>query len=157
MGNNSFASKANDYVTMQGKVEGGRLHIQGIGPKVNRYYGVSADMTAPQELLTWFAAQPRTGTSGNGASKPTYTPIQVAVRGDGLRFQVKGSAMNRPYGAAFNGENKEVRKFITRVVEAEQAQAAADAAAKVKAAQEAVKAAAAKAKAASVKTDITLA
>ena len=118
----SFASSTDNYVGLQAKVLGNCLHVQGIGPGVNRSYGVSADMTAPANLLEYINSLPRTEKSANGGANPSYVRVQAKVLdGEHVHFQV-GSAtvFNRSYGAAFNGVNEKLVTFITTYLEKEE-------------------------------------
>lgn len=124
MGTKSFASGNNDYVAVQAVVQGDSLHIQGIGPSVNRPYGVAVDLTAPSDLVTWFKGLPRTNPSGTG-SKNRYAPMQTALRSGKVHFQVNGPSLNRTYGAAFDADSVELTTFINAVAEAEEAAAQA--------------------------------
>lgn len=151
--NTSFASHMTDYVALQGIVNGNSLHVQGIGPSVNRDYGLAVDLTAPADLITWVKGLPRTELSGTG-SKNRYAPMQAAIRGEKVHFQVSGDSLNRSYGAAFDVTNPSLVTFI-QAVHAKATEEAAQAQAEVEAAEKA-KVEAKEAAAKATVTDITL-
>ena len=156
MGNKSFATNANDYVTVQLDADGNeRLHIQGIGVSINRPYGFAVTVSCPPSLASWVHNQPHTLNSGVSNSTHRYVGAQATVRGNNAHFQVagNGSSLNREYGAAFDvsfDNANAVRQFIcsthTAEVKAQEAAAAAEAEVKKQAAALAVALAAQKAK-----------
>lgn len=116
----SLASVKDDYVMVQGVVQDDCLHIQGLGPSINRPYGVAVTLTAPMSFLNWFRGLARPEHSATGSSN-RYTPFQVALRGKSVHGQVAGPGFNRSYGAAFDTENEDLYSFLeVCVLEAEE-------------------------------------
>ena len=139
MGNTSFASKNNDYVTVQIAEEGAEaLHIQGVGFSVNRGYGFATTVSAPPALVEWFKNQKHNKKSV--VSSRVYVEAQASIRGDKVHVQVNGTGMNRPYGTAFDFNDKTVSAFVTGTLNAEAAAVKAEQEAKAVAEQMAIKA-----------------
>jgi hypothetical protein len=107
MTNKSFASGNMNYVPLQAYVRDGEsLHIQGVGKKVNRIYGVAVDISVDEfdpDLLDYFKSLNHTEKSK--ASDQLYFKMQAKTVGDSVHFQVPGPEWNRSYGVAFNAED----------------------------------------------------
>ena len=116
----SFASNDNSYVEIQGRVLGSSLHVQGKGGEVNRGYGFAGDFTCPEELAAWINDQSHSAYSLTGSGRH-YLPMQATVKGNSVHFQVKGSGLNRGYGAAFNvsdgSDMEDLVTFLTQPAE----------------------------------------
>lgn len=112
----SLASNENDYVAVQVRAAGpNQLHIQGAGPSINRNYGVSATVTAPSELVSWFEGHTGAKQKSLAGTGQGYTPAQATIRDESVHFQVGGSYLNRSYGAAFDIDNNdELRAFVEK-------------------------------------------
>ena len=83
------------------------LHIQGVGPQVNRDYGISADINLDDldaELVDWIIGIPRQLNSKAGSDKRYFTlQMRYAASVNHLNFQIPyGIEYNRPYGANFS-------------------------------------------------------
>lgn len=97
------------YVQIQAYVreEDRTLHIQGIGPMVNREYGISADISLDVldiGLVDWIMNLPRQLGSKAGTDK-LYFALQMryAASVNRLNFQVPYDlGYNKPYGANFS-------------------------------------------------------
>lgn len=101
------------YVEIKGREDGAQgLHIQGVGPEVNRPYGVAVDVGVPANLAEWVRNQPHTTKSESSPKK--YVVMQASLREeDTIHVQVKGSSLNRPYGAVFEFVSSELADFIS--------------------------------------------
>ena len=85
------------------------LHIQGVGPSVNRKYGIALELRAPKELTAWLSEQ--TPSEQSPASKETlYAPMELwQYPGDEenqFQFLIRGSELNHPNGAMLNMKNQ---------------------------------------------------
>ena len=85
------------------------LHIQGVGPSVNRKYGIALELRAPKELTAWLSEQ--TPSEQSPASKETlYAPFELwQYPGDEenqFQFLIRGSELNHPKGAMLNMKNQ---------------------------------------------------
>ena len=106
----SLVSDSNvEYVQIQAYVRenDGTLHIQGIGPPVNREYGISADISLNNletGLVDWIRNLPRQLNSQAGTGKLYFVlQMRYAASVNRLNFQVPyDSAYNKPYGANFS-------------------------------------------------------
>ena len=83
------------------------LHIQGVGPQVNRDYGISADINLDNldtALVDWIIGIPRQLSSKTGSDKRYFTlQMRYAASVNHLNFQIPyGMVYNRPYGANFS-------------------------------------------------------
>jgi hypothetical protein len=95
------------YVAVQGRVydkstDNAVLHVQGRGPEGNRDYGVAENIHIPTDLAEWVEKQksPLFSLTGSNAE---YLPMQARIQKStgSVKFQVRGSEFNRPYGASF--------------------------------------------------------
>ena len=116
----SLATNKNDYVGLQIRVDGSGLRIQGSGPNINRSYGVAVGVSAPPQIVEWFGNQDA-GLTSLANTQERYVAVQAAVRGDAVHFQVKGSKLNRDYGAAFSIDtSEELKAFVEAAYDAGQ-------------------------------------
>ena len=97
----SFATSKTDYTAIQGRIKGGILHIQGSGDNVNRDYGVAVDFPVDPTIQAYLEQRPHTEKTLAGTDA-MYFPLQYAIRGNYIHFQVRGNNFNRGYGAAFD-------------------------------------------------------
>jgi len=103
--NKSLAGTSQVYVSLQGSIRVGCLHIQGAGPEVNRPYGLAIDIPAsvlPEGLWDWLRELNAPLNSLYSVSGVCYFPMQARPKGDNLHFQVLGAEFNRSYGATFD-------------------------------------------------------
>jgi hypothetical protein len=101
----AYGSDMDDYVTVQIRSTGiNSLHLQGKGTKVNRAYGVSANIkNVPTKLIVWMNNEIPGYISSLAGTNQKYISAQVAIRGDNLHFQIPSSdEFNRDYGASFD-------------------------------------------------------
>ena len=109
----SFASIKNDYTVVQGRMKDGKLHIQGRGDNVNRDYGVAVDFPIMSDLADWLDNDVDHYEKSLAGTEAMYFPLQYALRGDNVHFQVAGeSNFNRAYGAMFNVSVDDVPQLV---------------------------------------------
>ena len=83
------------------------LHIQGVGPSVNRKYGIALELRAPQTLTKWLSEE--TPTQESPASKEIlYAPMEAWYYSelDITQLLIRGSPLNHPDGAVLNVKTK---------------------------------------------------
>lgn len=110
----SLAGTGRDYVSIQGRVEGAALKIQGAGPMINRDYGISIVVPIPADLAKWMKGINATLPS-LAHSNQRYFPMQAAeldFEAAKVRVQVAGAKLNRSYGAVFSIANGELAEFV---------------------------------------------
>lgn len=114
----SLAGTDRDYVSIQGRVDGVQLKIQGAGPEVNRDYGVSIVVPIPTDLANWMKGINATLSSMAHTSQ-RYFPMQAAELdfvAEKVRVQVAGSKLNRSYGAVFSIANLDLANFVEQAL-----------------------------------------
>ncbi len=99
----SLAGTGVQYRKMQARRwEGTLLHFQIDGEKINRKYGASFTVQAPEDIIEAVEAANDTTVSLAGSGKE-YAILQAKQVGDSeIHVQVAGSSGNRDYGASFN-------------------------------------------------------
>ena len=95
------------------------LHIQGVGPSVNRKYGIALELRAPPELTEWLSEQAPTLASPASGSL-LYAPMSVIsyVEQEGtVQILIEGEELNHPKGAMLDvkDESTAVSTLITFV------------------------------------------
>ena len=83
------------------------LHIQGVGPSVNRKYGIALELRAPKTLTKWLSEQ--TPSEQSPASKEIlYAPMEAWYYSeqDIVQLLIHGSPLNHADGAVLNVKTK---------------------------------------------------
>ena len=113
----SKAGTGRPYVVVQGRMYPGKqLHIQGLGRKANRDYGISANVPVSAETAFYIDKQAIVAKSAAKTGK-AYMKIRVRPRPGTLHFQIENGEFNRGYGAAFDVESAAAPKLFQWLLE----------------------------------------
>lgn len=113
----SQAETGKDYVVLQGALYSPTtLHIQGVGRKANRSYGISANVQIPSEFGAYLAKQATPNSSKAGTGR-RYMKLAARPRLSCVHFQVVDGVNNRGYGAAFDVPRQAAQELWTWLVE----------------------------------------
>ena len=112
----SLAGTDRQYVVGQGTLKGydGKLHIQVLGEKGNRAYGLSFTTkdVLPVKLAKWFdrTNKPLLSMANTGKA---YAVLQLAVRTPGLvHVQIPNGEGNRSYGVTFDIKDAALAAYV---------------------------------------------
>ena len=113
----SKAGTGRSYVVVQGRMYPGKeLHIQGLGRKANRDYGISANVPVSAKIAFYIDKQAIVAKSAAKTGK-SYMEIRVRPRPDTLHFQIENGEFNRAYGCAFDVPSSEAPKLYQWLLE----------------------------------------